>query len=1013
MNFTDVFIRRPVFASVLSLLLLLIGLRACSSLSVREYPKISVNAINVTVKYPGANAALMEGFVTTPIENALSGIDGIDYITSASTYGQSQIVIYMKMGTDINLASTDITNKVSSVRWQLPKGIYDPIIDRSDPNASPTLFISFACASMSGEELTDYLLRVVQPQLQVLPGTGQVQVWSANKYGMRIWLNPYAMAARNVTANDVGNALKVGNVRAASGKVDTNWQELTINTASDANTERDFENLIVRDNNGQLTRLRDISRIQLGSAITDITVDIDGKLGVIVAVTPQTDANPLDVSNSVKQSLKKMEITFPKDMKYSIMIDVSKYIDESINQVKSAIWEAAFFVIIIVFMFLGSIRSLMIPLVTIPLSLIGVFGVMLALQYSLNTMTFLALVLAIGLVVDDAIVVLENIYRHISMGKTPFEAAIDGAREIQFAILSITFTLAAVYAPIGFMSGLTGALFREFAFTLAASVVISGFLALTLSPMMCSKIITSTTMSGFMAKKAHHYSDLLMHGYKSWLNNILHRRKLMFSILAVMVVACWAVYQKIPSELAPREDPGYIMVFVTSPSSANIQYTQRYTDQMIPIFESIPEADHYGIVNGYQGVNTSMAFLSLKPWDKRKRTVDRIVGDNIGKFLAIPGILAFPTNPFNLPGASSYHPVEVDIQTLGSYNELNTITQALLQAIHANPKIINADSNLKLDKPQLDVNIDRDKAGDLGIPLYDISTAINLAFGEPETTNFAVNGRKYDVIPQLDAQYRNSTDLVNTLQLHTSHGSIVPLSNVVQLSTSVRPRTLNHFQQLRAATITADLMPGYTIGEALDYIKAQMKTTVPHTMSIDYGGQSRQFLQTSGTMTVTLFFAIIFIFLILAAQFESFRDPFVVIFTVPLSTFGALLVLMLTNSTLNIYSQIGLVTLIGLISKHGILMVEFANQLQEAGKSVEEAIMEAATLRLRPILMTTAAMILGSLPLALAAGAGAAGRQQIGITIVGGMSIGTIFTLFVIPTMYIAFATRRHEQKTS
>lgn len=1008
MNFTDIFIRRPVFATVLSLILLLVGIRAYFSLTVREYPSISSSVVTVTVTYVGASASLMEGFVTTPIENAISGVDGIDYITSSSSNGQTKITIYFKLGYDLNKAITDISNKVSSVRWLLPKDIYDPVLDKQDPNANPTMYISFSSDRMSGEDLTDYLYRVVQPQMQILSGVGQAQVLSAHKYGMRVWLNPYAMAAHDITASDVLMGLNMGNLQSPSGVVKTNLQSYNVNTISDMATAEQFNNLVLLNHNGQLTKIRDVGRAELGSAITDVSVVVDGKDGVLVAITPQSNANPLDVSALINAYLQDLKKNLPNGMKFFLLEDSSKYIAESIHEVKKTIIEAVIFVIAVVFLFLGSMRVLLVPLVTIPLSIIGVFGIMLAMGYSLNTLTFLALVLAIGMVVDDAIVVSENIYRHISSGKKPLEAALAGASEIQFAIISMTLTLAAVYAPIGFMSGLTGALFKEFAFTLAAAVILSGFVALTLSPMMCSKIMTANVLNGKMAVLIDKTSHHMMLLYRRFLEFILTKRKIVLLIVAVVLSACYTLFHFLPSELAPAEDIGFIFVMMSGPSSANINYTEKYTSQLPAIYSSIPEVEHYGIVNGWFGASSAGSFVTLKPWGERARNVEEIIGGNIMKFLAIPGINAFPVNPFQLPGAASYHPVSVVLQVMGSYEDLNKQVQLIKNAIKANPLIMNVDTDLKLDKPQLDINIDRNKAGDMGISARDIANAISLGFSEAVQTHFSLFGRSYDVIPALDRQYRNQPSIINNLQLRTSSGDLVPLSNLVSIKESVGPNSLNHFQQMRSATVTADVMPGYTMGEALTFIDKQIRQIAPN-IKIDYSGQSRQFIQSSGAMGMTFGFAIIFIFLVLAAQFESFRAPLIVMFSVPLSTFGALLALLFIKGTLNIYSEIGIVTLVGLISKHGILMVEFANQLQEQGRDFHTAIIEAASIRLRPILMTTAAMVLGALPLAFAHGAGAISRQQIGWTVVGGMLIGTIFTLFVVPAMYTYLAKDQHQ----
>lgn len=1007
MNFTDIFIRRPVFATVLSLIILLIGARAYFSLSTRLYPKVDASVVMVTVTYAGADAELMEGFVATPIENAIAGVDGIDYMTSSSIPGQTTISIYFNLGYDINVAMTDVSSKVSSVRYQLPKDIDDPVVNKKDPNAIPTLYISYFSNVLSPEEITDYLERVVQPQLQTLPGIAQALIYGEREYAMRIWLDPKLMAAHDVATSDIKQALTLNNLQAPGGPLKSESQQMNVKTYTELASSAEFDDMVIKDVNGHLIRIKDVGRAELGAKNTDFSVLSDGIPAATLAIIPSPTANPLDVANEVKAIFPQLERSMPKGMESKLIWDNSIYIKQSIEEVKKTIIQASLCVIAVVFVFICSWRMLLIPLVTIPLSLIGVFGIMLALGYSLNTITFLSLVLAIGMVVDDAIVVSENVHRHISMGKKPFEAALFGAREIQFAVISMTFTLAAVYAPMGFLTGLIGSLFKEFAFTLASAVIISGFIALTLSPMMCSKFMTADVMEGKLAKASHHYFDKIMHAYRGALETVLQHRKIVVACMLAIFLSSGILYKLIPAELAPREDIGGVMVVVTAPTSAGLAYTEKYTKYLTPIFKGVAEASDYLVVNGANGVNTAISFLVFKPWSERKRTADQIIKEIYPKLWAIPGITAFPVSPSMLPGTSGAMPISVVIESIGEYSELNEVMKKLLAAAHANPGLTNIDTDLKMDQAQIDVKIDRNKAGDMGIKISDIGDAVNIALGEPTINYFSILGRSYDVIPQLEAQYRKQPETLNLLYLHASNGDLVPLSNLVNMKETLQPQSLNHFQQLRSATLTASMRPGYTLGQALTYLQKQMAKIVPDTMQINYSAESRQFMQTSGAMESTLLFAIAFIFLVLAAQFESFRDPLVVLFSVPLSFFGALLALKLSGGTSNIYSQIGIVTLVGLISKHGILMVEFANQLQEQGKSIHEAIVESATIRLRPILMTTGAMVLGAIPLALATGAGAISRRDIGWVIVGGMTVGTIFTLFVVPTMYTLLATKK------
>lgn len=1007
-NFTDIFIRRPVLAIVTSLLILLLGIVSYSALTLREYPRVDTPTINIFVNYPGATAEVIESYVTTPIENAVGSVDGLDYISSESGPGSSQINVHFNLGHDVNVALADVSSKVSEARWQFPKDIKDPIISKEDSNSQAAMYLSFQSNKMSPEALSDYLARVVQPQLQVINGVGSARIDGEKKYAMRLWLNPYAMAAHNVTAHDISQAITSEQLQAPTGNVKNLWQQFEINAVTGLNSAEQFNALVIRNDNGQLTRISDIGRAELGSQANNFSITIDKQSGLLIAITPKSDANPLDISRLVTQAMQSLQKYFPADVRGYILLDQAKYIHASINEIQKTFIVAIIFVILIVFIFLGSLRILLVPAISIPLSIIGVFSVMLMLGYSLNTLTLLALVLAVGMVVDDAIVVLENIYRHICAGKTPLEAALIGAREIQFAIISITLTLAAVYLPIGFTSGLTKILFKEFAFTLAATVIISGFIALTLSPMMCAKIMTAATLHSKFAESVHRASIKVTARYVQLLKIVFKLRVIVLGILLVAFFTCALLYHLLPADLAPQEDVGWLWTSINAPAAANFEFTQKYADKIHDIFKHYPEIEHYGmVVGGWRGANAGGAFVSLKSWGERKRSLEQIIQSLQSEYATIPGIQTFSYNPHYLPGSASFLPIEIAVQSTGSYEELNTIMQKLKAAVKNNPHIVNVDSSLKIDQPQLDIEIDRDKAGVLGISMQDITDAINLAFGEPETAHFTINGRNYDVIPQLDFAYKDNVDAVNNLQLRTSSGALVPLSNLITLKEKIRPRVLPHFQQMRFANLEASLAPGYSIGEALKYIEGEAKKIMPTNMKLDYVGQSRQFVQAEGKMLMTFTFAVIFIFLVLAAQFESFRAPLIVMFTVPLSICGALFALLMIGGSLSIYANVGLVTLVGLISKHGILIVEFANQLRTKGLSVKEAAIEAAQIRLRPILMTTCAMIIGALPLALAHGAGAISRRQIGWVIVGGMLIGTIFTLFVIPVMYTFLAKNK------
>lgn len=1013
MNFTDIFIRRPVLAMVLSLIIILVGLKSYVSLPIWLYPKVDASVVTINVTYAGADAALMEGFVTTPIENAISGIDGVDYISSSSQYGQTVITVYFNLGYDINVAVSDVNSKVSSVRSVLPKEIDDPVVSKQDPNATPMLYMSFDSDSMNAEQVTDYLERVVQPQLQTLNGVASAQILGAREYAMRIWLDPKMMASHGIATSDVNDILYANNYQAPSGPIKSDWQQLNVKTHADLSTSQQFNDMIIKSSGNQLTRISDIGRAELGAKNTDFSLIMDDKNVVGMAIVASPTANPLETANAVKKVMPILQKSMPTGMHSKIVWDNSIYIKQSISEVKKTIIESVICVVAVVFLFLGSFRTLTIPLATIPISLIGVCGIMFAMGYSLNTITFLSFVLAIGMVVDDAIVVSENIHRQIALGHSAFDAAILGAREIQFAVISMTLTLAAVYAPIGFLTGLTGSLFKEFAFTLAAAVIVSGIIALTLSPMMCSRVMTKDVMSGKLAHFSHQEFERIASFYRRALERVLRVRKLVLLMMVIILGASYVLYTIIPSELAPHEDIGGFLTVITGPTSAGLQYTEKYTKEVAKIYRTIPEGADYFIVNGLNGPNTALSFMLLKPWSDRKRTSDDIIGDVFPKMWSITGINAFPVNPSMLPGSTGNMPLNLVVQTQGSYEELNKVMQKLLAAAHANPELTNIDTDLKIDQAQVDVNIDLNKAGDLGIKSQDIGNAVNMVLGEPTLNRFSIMGRSYYVIPQFEEQYRKQPSTLNLLYLHSGTGELIPMSNLVTMHETLQPQSLAHFQQMRSATLSASMKQGYTLGQAVTYLQKAAATIVPQAMQINYSGESRQYMQASGTMEETFAFALIFIFLVLAAQFESFRDPLIVLFSVPLSVFGALLAIKITGSTLNIYSQIGIVTLVGLISKHGILMVEFANQLQEGGKSIHDAIVDAAAIRLRPVLMTTGAMVLGALPLAMAHGAGAVSRRQIGWVIIGGMTIGTIFTLFVVPTMYTYLATRKAKHQAA
>lgn len=1002
MSFTDLFIKRPVFATVVSLLLLLIGIVSYFKLPLRQYPKIDATVITVDTFYPGASAQLMEAFVTSPIESALSGIDGIDYITSTSSQGESNIILHFQLGMDLNAAASDVSSKVNSVRSQLPTDAFDPVIEKSDPDARPIIFAAFDSQNMTPEAITDYMLHVITPQIGTLPGVAQAPILGERRYAMRIWLNPSAMAAHNVALTDISSALASNNVQSSSGQIRSSYNNLSVSATTDLKNPQQFNNLVIRNDNGNLVRLKDVGQAQLGAENMNNSVISDGKNAMILGVIPQANANPLDISKEVKTSLVRIQAQLPPGLNGKMVWDSTKFISESIKEVKKTVIEAAIVVVIVIFLFLGSFRVLAIPAVTIPLSIIGVFSLMLLLGFSINTLTLLAIVLAVGMVVDDAIVVAENIHRHLEAGKPAKQAAMLGAREIQFAIIAMTFTLAAVFAPIGFMNDITGALFKEFAFTLAMTVVVSGFIALTLSPMMCSKIMNPHVLQGKLPTTIDRIFKKIVYGYRFALSKTVKHYWMVGILIAAIAIAVPILYVSSPHELAPAEDEGAVMTVMSGPPTANLEYTQKYSQQLEKIYATIPEKENYVIINGWpNGLDSALSFLVLKPWSERHRSVQDIIPALFPQLWSIPGMRAFPVNPFRLPGSGAIMPVQFVLETTGTYQQLAATLDKLQAAVAKNPGFMNVDTDMKFDQPQVDVNIDRNKAADLGISMSQIGSALNVALGQPVSGYFEMNGQNYDVIPQLAAPYMNATDALNNLNLRTASGQLVPLSNLVKLKEVTVPESLVHFSQLRAAELTAGLAPNYSLGQALTFLKTTAKTLAQPNIQYDFAGMSRQFTQAGSSMEKVFVFAIIFIFLVLAAQFESFLDPLIVMFSVIPAIAGALVALKLTHGTINIYTQIGLVTLIGLISKHGILMVEFANQLHKKGQDFSSAIIDSACIRFRPILMTTACMVLGAIPLALATGAGALSRQQMGWVILGGMSFGTCVTLFVVPTAYI------------
>ena len=1003
MNLSELCIRRPVFASVLSLVVLLVGLMGYSRLPVREYPNIDEPVVSVTTEYRGASPEIIESQVTQPLEEVLSGIEGVDLIVSQSREGRSQISVRFRIDRDQDSAAADVRDRVSRARRQLPEEVDEPVIAKVEADAQPIIYLALSSDRQSPVEVTDVADRLVKDRLQNLPGVAEVRIFGARMPAMRIWLDRLRLAAYGLTPQDVEAALRRQNIEVPAGRIESQQREFTVLAETDLRTAEQFNDLIIRDADGYLVRLRDIGEARIGARDERTITRFMGNPAVALGVVKQSTANPLEVSAAVKKALPGIAEVMPEGMKIDVGYDSSIFIAKSIENVFHTIIEAVVLVVLVIFVFLRSFRATLVPIVTIPVSLVGAFIFMWLFGFSINTLTLLALVLAVGLVVDDAIVMLENISRHVEAGMAPMAAAIKGAREISFAVIAMTITLAAVYAPIGFQTGRTGRLFTEFAWTLAGAVLISGFVALTLSPMMCSRLLRHQERHNFLYRWIEGGLDALTRSYAATLRLALSVKAAV--ILGMVLVAAFAVvlFRQLPSELSPVEDRGTVVALGIAPEGSTPAYTDQYVKRMEAIFRDTPYVERFFTVIGFSGVTQGINFVRLVDWDERPVSQQDVTKSLFPKLFAIPGLLAFASNPPSLGQSPVDKPLQYVLQSSQSYDALQEAVDQLTAAARQNPGLQNLDSDLKLNKPQLKVDIDREKAALLGIDVESIGRTVETMLGGRQVTRFKRDGKQYDVMVQLKDIDRTDPDDLREIFVRGQDGSMVALSNLVRIEETVAPKELNHFNKLRAATLTATLAPGYSMGEALGFLDAEAAKLPPGIVT-DLNGQSREFRSSTSGLYVTFLLALAFIYLVLAAQFESWVDPAIIMLTVPLSMTGALLALKLTGQTMNVYSQIGLVTLVGLITKHGILIVEFANQLQEAGRSKLEAVVMSATLRLRPILMTTGAMVLGSVPLAIATGAGAESRHAIGWVIVGGLLLGTLLTLYVVPTAYMLLA---------
>ena len=1031
MQLAEISIRRPVFATVLSLLVVLIGAVSFNRLTVREYPKIDEPVVTVSVRYAGASAEVIESQVTKPLEDSIAGIDGVDVITSISRAEQGQITVRFRLEKDADSAAAEVRDRTSRVRNRLPQAIEEPVIAKVEADAFPVIFMAFSSETQSQLQINDLINRVVKSRLQTVTGVADVRIFGERKYAMRVWLDTDKLASYRLTTQDVEDAIRRSNLELPAGRIESQQREFSVTSQTDLVRPSQFGDIVVKNVNGFSVKVRDVARVQEAAAEERTAVRLNGRPAVAVGVIRQATANPLDLSKGVRDAIPKLKADLPPGMQIDIANDNSIFIDRSVKNVYKTIVEAVILVALVIFVFLRTLRASLIPIITIPVSLVGTFALMALAGFSINTLTLLALVLAIGLVVDDAIVMLENIFRHIEEGMDPFSASIKGAREIGFAVITMTATLVAVYAPLAFTPGRTGRLFVEFALALAGAVVVSGFVALTLTPMMCSLMLRHNpkpnwfdrTMERLLTRMSNAYGKALR-----WLVTtralprrnpagkagmgqhvkaaVLQARWLVVGVMLASAVAIVLVFPTMKQELSPLEDRGVILANITAPDGATLDYTDRYAKAIERIGQPYKEFDRVFANIGNPTVAQGSVVMRTVEWEDRSRTTLDMARELQPKLAGLPGVSVFTITPPSLGQGFRERPVNFVIQTSDSYQNLNAVARQMMEEIAKNPGIVSPDVDLRLNKPELRIEVVRDKAADLGVSVEVVAKAIETVLGGRNVTRYKRDAEQYDVIVQTEARGRTTPEDIERIYVRGRNDTMIPLSALVKVRESVSPRELNHFGQRRSVSITASLSPDYSLGEALTFMDATAAKVLKTGYTTDLNGTSREFKNSQGALVVVFGLALVFIFLVLAAQFESFIDPLVIMLSVPLSMIGALLALKWSGGSLNVYSQIGLITLVGLITKHGILIVEFTNQLRADGMDMVDALIKASSQRLRPILMTTGAMVLGALPLALATGAGAESRIQIGWVIVGGMSLGTLLTIFVVPTMYTLFARK-------
>jgi multidrug efflux pump len=1002
MNFTDIFIRRPVLAIVVSLLILVLGMRSMFSLPINQYPHTQNAVVTVSTTYFGADAQTVAGFITQPLESAIAQAQGIDYLSSSSSSGVSTITATLRLNYDANRALTEINTQVNSVKNQLPAQAQQPVLTVQTGQTTDAMYIGFYSDTLPTNNVTDFLLRVVKPKLDSIEGVQTAELLGARQFALRAWLDSSKMAAHGVTAADVSTALTANNFLAAIGSAKGQMVSIPLTAATDLHSVAEFKQLAIKQSSGAIVRLEDVATVTLGSENYDFNVAFGGVRSVFVGVKVAPDANILQVAKRVREAFPPIVEQLPNGLSGQIVYDSTEYINTSINEVVKTLLKALLIVTVVIYLFLGSFRAVLVPLIAMPLSLIGAFFIMLALGYSINLLTLLALVLGIGLVVDDAIIIVENVDRHMKAeGNSAMDAALAAARELASPIVAMTVVLIAVYVPIGFQGGLTGALFTEFAFTLAGAVAVSGIVALTLSPMMCGHFFKPEQQDGRFVRAIDRVFEKVGHGYQRALHNILGTWPVLI-VMGVLLIGCLALMFKMSqSELAPEEDQGAVLSQVVGAPTATSDQMETYAEQVFKVAKSLPEYKQMFQITGEPTINAGIGGVLLKDWGDRSRSAKEIQQDLQGQWDKIAGARVAAFQFPALPGASGL-PVQFVITTTEPFDQLNTVAQQVLDKVRASGKFYFVDTDLKFDEPQATVVVDRDKLATLGLTQQDIGNALGSALGGGYVNYFSIAGRSYKVIPQVQQTDRLNASDVLDYYIKTPAGDLIPASTVASIKYSVVPESISRFQQLNSVTISG--VSGSAQGDVLDFMRTTVKETAPTGYTVDYAGQSRQFMQESGGFLLTMLFAVIIVFLVLAAQFESFRDPVVILVSVPLALFGAMIFIFLGFASINIYTEVGLVTLMGLISKHGILIVQVANSLRKTGKSKGEAIEEAAGIRLRPILMTTAAMVFGVVPLVIASGAGAAGRYAMGLVIFTGMSIGTMFTLFVVPAMYMFLA---------